>query len=159
MLLGFSSTIHSEFVPVTFWAVRGKPLTRNEVVCRWWHLRLITCSIHQKHLPPIWLKMQILVNDCFGKRGKNTSGQTKLQQGDLQKKTAMLKVAQRCTRRYPSRYDQKLFNCKLKLNFLTAPHRKQKYSYSPWVSQTMKEDHLQHRWRQQNYFLLHKLHK
>lgn len=28
--------------------------------------------------------------------------------------------------RYPSRYDQKLFNCKLELNFLTAPHRKQK---------------------------------
>lgn len=84
---------------------------------------LITCSIHQKQLPQIWLKIQILVNDCFDKRGKNTSGQTKLQQGDLQKKK---KAAQRCTRRYPSRYDQKLFNCKLELNFLTAPHRKQK---------------------------------
>lgn len=47
---------------------------------------LITCSIHQKQLPQIWLKIQILVNDCFDKRGKNTSGQTKLQQGDLQKK-------------------------------------------------------------------------
>lgn len=47
---------------------------------------LITCSIHQKQLPQIWLKIQILVNDCFDKRGKNTSGQTKLQQSDLQKK-------------------------------------------------------------------------
>lgn len=54
---------------------------------------LITCSIHQKHLPQIWLKIQILVNDCFDKRGKNTSGQTKLQQGDLQKQKTKNKNA------------------------------------------------------------------